>query len=247
MVSIIMPCYNAAAFIGLAIESVVAQTYTDWELIIVDDSSSDESVSLVRRYMQSEPRIRLYITDSPSGSPTLPRNIGIRQARGRYIAFLDSDDLWLPGKLEKQLPCFSDPRVALVFSYYEKMDEAGNRARRVIKSPGEVTYKRLLLGNVIGCLTAIYDTRKVGKAYFEPVGHEDYALWLSLLRDGLIAKNTCTVEALYRVRERSVSSNKLKVMRWDWFIYYRIENLGWLPSLYYFANYAWRGLIKALK
>lgn len=247
MVSVIMPCYNSAAFIGLAIESVIAQTYQDWELIIIDDGSTDESVTLIRKYMQSEPRIQLYATGSPSGSPASPRNMGIRQASGRYIAFLDSDDAWLPGKLEQQLAYFDDPQVAIVFSFYEKISEAGERAGRVIKSPSEVKYKTLLLGNVIGCLTAIYDTAKVGKKYFEAVGHEDYVLWLSILRGGFIAKNTCTLEALYRVRERSVSSDKLKVMWWDWFIYYRIEKLGLLPSLYYFANYAWRGFAKALK
>lgn len=247
MVSVIMPCYNSVTFLGLAIESVIAQTYRDWELIIVDDGSTDESVTRIRQYMQSEPRIRFYRTDRPSGSPTLPRNLGIGQALGRFIAFLDSDDVWLPDKLETQLAYFADPQVAIVFSFYEKINEEGRRAGRIVRSPVEVRYKTLLLGNVIGCLTAVYDTAKVGKVYFEPFGHEDYILWLSLLRKGFIAKNTCTVEALYRVRTRSVSSNKLKVMRWDWLIYYRIEKLGLLLSLYYFANYAWRGFIKALK
>ena len=244
-VSIITPCYNASVYISQAILSVLSQTYPNWELIIVDDCSTDNSVDIIQNYARKDDRIKYFRTDKSSGSPTLPRNIGIEHAKGRYIAFLDSDDAWLPDKLEKQVKLFDDERVAIVFSDYEKMSEEGERNHRVVKAPHEVDYKHLLRGNVIGCLTAIYDTAKVGKMFFMQHTHEDYILWLSILKKGFVAVNTGTVEALYRVRRNSVSSNKLKVLSWQWDIYRNIEKTSLLKAMYYFAHYAYKAYRKA--
>lgn len=247
MVSIIIACYNSKDFISHAIDSILQQTFSDWEIIVVDDCSTDESALIVKRYCRRNERIRYFKTDFPSGSPTLPRNIGIANARGRYIAFLDSDDMWLPDKLKEQLQLFDDDKTAIVYSNYEKMTEAGERENRIIKAPSVVNYKQLLLGNVIGCLTAIYDTNKVGKIYFSENSHEDYIMWLSILKNGFIARNSNTVTALYRVRNHSVSSNKLKALSWQWNIYVNIERTGYFKAVYYFIHYAYRAFVKMLK
>lgn len=247
MISIITPSYNSLTFISQAIESVLAQTYSDWEMLIIDDCSTDDSASIIRQYCEEDKRIKYFKTTYSSGSPTLPRNIGIENAMGRYIAFLDSDDVWLPNKLEEQLKLFDESETAIVYSNYEKITELGEREQRIIKAPAEVSYKQLLLGNVIGCLTAIYDTDKTGKVYFSEHAHEDYIMWLSILKRGYIAKNTNTVTALYRVRNQSVSSNKLKALFWQWSIYVNVEKTGYLKAVYYFANYAYRAFLKILK
>ena len=141
LVSIITPCYNAAPFISQAIESVLAQSFGDWEMIIVDDCSSDDSLSIIQKYARIDSRIRYLRTDKPSGSPTLPRNMGIKEAKGRYIAFLDSDDIWLPNKLSDQLKVFEKSEVAIVFSNYEKVSLGGERCGREVMAPCEVDYR----------------------------------------------------------------------------------------------------------
>lgn len=247
MISIVTPCYNSGDSIRETIESVLAQTYTDWEMLIIDDCSKDGSSDIIQQYAAADPRIKYICTDSPSGSPTLPRNIGIEHARGEYIAFLDSDDLWMPTKLEHQLPLLNEDNVAIVYANYEKMDEQGNRSGRYIIAPPSVTYRQLLKGNVMGCLTVMYDVSKVGQVRFKKIGHEDYALWLSVLKRGYIARNSNTVEAIYRVNRKSVSSNKLTVLGWQWNIYVKEEHTGLLRAAWYFINYACRAFAKRMK
>ena len=233
-----MPVYNAGAYLKQSIQSVISQTYQDWELLVVDDCSSDNSALLIQQFVELDKRVKYFKTDKPSGSPTLPRNIGIEKAQGRYIAFLDSDDIWLPHKLEEQLPLFKNDDTVIVYSNYEKITEEGGRNQRLVIAPAQTNYKRLLHGNVIGCLTAVYDTKKVGKVYFENINHEDYILWLEILKKGFVGRNTETVEALYRVRSQSVSSNKWKALSWQWNIYVNIEKVGYIKAVYYFLCYA---------
>ena len=247
-VSIITPCYNSEKFLTQTIESVLSQTYQDWEMLIVDDCSTDSSAQIIEKYSKTDSRIKYLKTETRSGSPTQPRNIGIANAKGRYIAFLDSDDLWLPNKLKEQMKVFmSCNDASIVFSYYEKISEDGNRSNRIVKSPPSVTYSDLLYGNVIGCLTGVYDTHKVGKVYMKDCGHEDYIMWLEVLRKGGLAVNTNSVQALYRVRGNSVSSNKLKALNWQWNIYTKVEGISVLKSVWYFLNYACRAFVKSLK
>lgn len=246
IISIIIPCFNSQSFISQSVQSVIQQTYDDWELLIIDDCSTDSSDLVINKFLNNK-SIKYFKTNKPSGSPILPRNIGIENAQGRYIAFLDSDDVWLPNKLERQMKMFEKYEdMAICFSNYEKMTEQGERNNRIIKAPSMSTYKQLLLSNVIGCLTAVYDTEKVGKVFFQNHSHEDYILWLDILKRGYVARNTNTVEALYRVRENSVSSNKLKTLSWQWDIYRNVEKIGLLRSSYYFFNYAYRAFKKAL-
>ena len=247
LVSIITPCYNAGLSISKTIESVLSQTYSNWEMIIVDDCSKDNSAKIVNRYVQIDSRIRFLKTEKPSGSPAYPRNIGIGAARGRYIAFLDSDDMWLPNKLKEQLDIIKQEDVAIVFSNYEKIDSEGKRNQRIITAPTIVDYSMLLKGNCIGCLTAMYDTEKVEKLFFKKIGHEDYLMWLSILKKGFKAKNTNTVAALYRVGNQSVSSNKLKILSWQWNILRNEEKLGLIKASYFYLHYAVKAFLKAIK
>lgn len=245
-VSVITPVYNAHLFLKESIQSVINQSYNNWELLIIDDCSTDNSISIIQKFLQIDSRIKYFKTNTPSGSPILPRNIGIENAKGRYIAFLDSDDAWLPNKLETQLKMFEQYEdMVICFSNYEKMTEKGERNNRIVQAPIIASYKQMLLGNVIGCLTAVYDTKKVGKVFFQNHSHEDYILWLEILKKGYTARNTNTVEALYRVRENSVSSNKLKTLSWQWDIYRNVENIGLFRSCYYFMNYAYRAYKKS--
>lgn len=245
MVSVIMPMYNSARFIKEAIGSVVAQTYQNWELLIVDDGSTDGSIEIVERYAGNDSRIRLLINNDHTGLPSAPRNYGIRNAKGQFIAFLDSDDLWLPYKLERQLSFFNSDNVAIVFSNYEKIDEEGNRENRVVVSPMRVTYHDMLYSNYIGNLTGIYNRKVTGTQYLPDIHHEDYALWLHILRKGFKAVNTGTIEGLYRIRNKSISSSKWHLLPWQWNIYRRQEHIPVFHAIYYYICYAYNGWRKS--
>lgn len=241
-----MPMHNSERYLREAVESVLAQTYKRWELLIIDDASTDHSVEIANKYVQADSRVHLLHNPDPIHMPSAPRNVGVHAARGRYIAFLDSDDVWFPQKLEQQLPLFNDNRTAIVYSNYEKIDEKSTRANRIVTAPSRATYNTLLSGNIIGNLTGIYDTHKVGKANIKNIHHEDYGMWLSILKQGYIARSTETTLAAYRENSRSVSSNKLRVTTWQWNIYRNVEHLSLLRSAYYFMFYAIKATYKSL-
>lgn len=247
LVSIITPCYNAEKFISETIESVMSQTYTEWEMIIVDDCSTDNSANIVKQYQSNDNRIKYFCTEKPSGSPTLPRNIGIQNAKGRYIAFLDADDIFMPTKLENQVKIFTKENVGIVFSNYEKISYDGTRNNRVIIAPKVITYNKLLQSGYIGCCTLMYDKEKTGLIQFQKTGQEDYVFELSILKKGLIAVNTNTVESLYRIVPSSRSAQKLTMAKRQWDVLRKIEQLSLLKSLYYFSCYAILGAIKYIK
>lgn len=247
LVSVIMPLHNAERYIEEAVRSVMAQTYSNWELLIVDDNSTDRSLEIVNALAKEDSRIRVFENPTPTGFPATPRNLAVSMAKGRYIAFLDSDDVWLPDKIEHQIPFFNEsPKIGVVFSDYEKVDEDTNREDRVVKARKITSYGKLLLGNVIGNVTAMYDVERVGKVYFSKVRHEDYAMWLSILKRGFVARNTRKVVALYRVSDNSVSSRKMALLSWQWRIYRDVEKLNLIKSVYYYINYAIRGFMKSL-
>ena len=246
-VSIIMPCHNGASTLPQAVESVLAQSYADWELLIIDDASTDKSASVAARYCGQDSRIKLLHTTASTGKPATARNVGIEAAQGRFIAFLDCDDIWLPQKLEHQIPLFEKPDCAAVFSFYKKMDAEGNVRPAVVTSPASVDFAQLLDGNCIGNLTGIYDTDKVGKVYQKEIHHEDYLMWLKVLQKGFVARNTGTVEAYYRESGTSVSGSKLKALAWTWAIYRQELGLSLGASLVHFFRYAVRGILKKIK
>lgn len=247
LVSIITPCYNSEKFLKQTIESVLAQTYNNWELLLIDDCSSDNTISIIKHYANIDNRINYFKTETPSGSPTLPRNIGIKNCKGQIILFLDSDDIILPNKLEDQVPLFNDPQTAIVFSNYEKITEDGKRNHRIITCPTVVNYSKHLKGCSILFSNAMFDISKTGKIYFEHIGAEDYVYSLTILKMGYIARNTNKSNSLIRKRLNSVSSNKIKSAIWNWNIYYKHEKLGLFRSIYYFSFYTIKGLIKYLK
>ena len=242
-----MPCHNGEKYLRQAVDSVLAQTYADWELLIIDDASTDGSVVIAEEYRARDGRIKLLHTKSSTGKPATPRNVGIEAAAGRFIAFLDCDDQWAPAKLEHQLPLFQQENCAAVFSFYKKMDGAGAVRPTVVTSPVSVNIDQLLDGNCIGNLTGVYDTAKVGKVYQKEIHHEDYLMWLQVLQKGFIARNTGTVEAYYRESGSSVSGSKVKALGWTWAIYRKELGLSLMTSVGHFIKYAIKGLGKRLK
>ena len=242
-----MPCHNGSAFLRQAVDSVLSQTYEDWELLIIDDASTDGSAAVAKEYCAKDSRIKLLHTERSTGMPATTRNVGIEAAAGRFIAFLDCDDQWLPGKLEHQLPLFKQENCAAVFSFYKKMNASGNIRSAVVTSLASVDFDQLLDGNCIGNLTGIYDTAKVGKVFQKEIHHEDYLMWLQVLKKGFIARNTGTVEAYYRESCSSVSGSKLKALGWTWDIYRKELGLPLGASALHFIRYGVKGLLKKIK
>ena len=244
MCSVITASFNSSRFIADAVRSVISQSYDKWELIIVDDGSTDISSEIARRFSRDDQRIKVIELGQNMGA-AFARNVGIRSAQGRFISFLDCDDIWTADKLAKQLPLFEKNQVALVYGSYEKMDADGNRHHRVVKVPGLITYGDLLKTCRIGCLTAVYDTKKTGKVEMPPLRMgQDYGLWLSILKRGYVAVGVEDVVAYYRVGKKSLSSNKLHKARYQWEIYRKVEHLGFARSIYCFVNYVFHGLWK---
>lgn len=243
-VSIVTPCYNCSKYIQATIDSVVAQTSSNWEMIIVDDCSSDSSFEIAKENSRKDPRIRALGLDTWSG-PTIARNIAIEKAKGRYIAFLDSDDLWLPEKLEKQIEVMKNKDAVFSYTGYEKIDENGYRKGRRVSVPESGNYNDLLTGCFIGCLTAVYDAKQIGKVYFPQIKRgQDYGLWLKILRSGYIAFGLNEVLALYRERRESLSSSKLKKAYYQWRIYRDLEELSLIKCAACFSAYSIKGVQK---
>lgn len=244
LVSVITPVFNCARFIGETIESVRAQTHADWELICVDDGSSDGSSEIVQFYVEQDSRIRLIRLDANAGA-AVARNTALESASGRYIAFLDGDDVWLPTKLKIQLDYMQKNNATFCFSAYARVNEL-NDVICTVGVPLQVTYHELLKTSVIGCLTAIYDTRFFGKVPMPLTRkRQDFALWLQLLKRTDCARGIPEVMALYRVRRGSMSANKFDAARYTWNIYRNVEGFGFWRSFYYFANYGVRGLLRS--
>ncbi|SQI37182.1 Hyaluronan synthase [Leminorella richardii] len=214
LVSIIMPAFNAEKYIEEAISSVLTQTYNNIELIIINDFSSDNTSLILKRYEDLEQVIIINLDENIGVSKA--RNIGINNAKGRYISFLDSDDVWLPTKLQLQIECMKDSNVGCSHSSYFRMSEDGKILTKVL-AKRLLTYDIMLRGNQLGNLTGVYDTLFVGKILQKCIGHEDYKMWLDVLKStnsiGII-----TPLAKYRVCEKSVSSNKFKSIAWHYTI-----------------------------
>lgn len=238
LVSIITPLYNGEQFILDTIESVLVQSNQEWEMIIVNDHSTDHSLAIAEECAKNEPRIKV-ITLPVNSGPAVARNRAIKEAKGRYIAFLDSDDLWHPKKLERQIKFMQENDHAFSFTYYEQMNEQGDSSGKIIAPPDKVNYEDMLKAGHIGCLTAIYDTRKLGKAYMPLIKkRQDYGLWLELLKEEQYAYCLPEVLAFYRVRKSSLSSNKLKLLKYNWKLLREIEHLSVIKSLYYLFRFS---------
>ncbi len=242
-VSIIMPSYNAARFILASIASVVAQTFTDWELLIVDDASRDDTVEQIRAHYQHESRVRLTVLAQNQGA-AVARNTAIEAARGRYIAFLDCDDHWLPEKLEVQLRFMEQTGSSFTFTAYEKVLETGEQVA-VVGVPQRTTYHSMLKTSVVGCSTAMYDSHYFGKVLMPLVRmRQDFGLWLALLKKTPHGRGIQQVLVRYNVRADSISSNKRNAALYTWRVYRQVERLPLPAALWFFANYAFRGFVR---
>ena len=247
LVSIIMPCYNNASVLAQAIESVINQSYTNWELLVINDCSKDNSCEVIQYYVAQDNRVRYFETDTPSGSPSLPRNIGIANSTGSYIAFLDSDDMWLPDKLEEQLLFMERHRYAFVYSNYEKITWNGERHNRIVKVKPSSSYGDILRSCSIPCLTVLLKKEIVASTRFRKTPKEDYVFWLEILKKGTIAFNTNKVQALYRESLKSRSGNKFKMIKEQWYVIRNIERVPLIQAGLFIGVYAIKGLAKYLR
>lgn len=246
LVSVVMPVYNGAQFLDESIASVRSQTHKDWELLVVDDCSVDESERIARRHAQEDLRIKVLRTPVNGGS-SAARNAGLAQRSGRYVAFLDADDVWAPLKLERQLAFMRRNGAAFSFTAYRKLGAGGPGG--VVGARRTVSWRDMLKSNRIGCSTVMLESRVDGGIAF-PTGlgrQEDYALWLSLLRGGALAYGLDEPLVLYRVHESSKSARKLPSIIAQWRVYRDFESLSPLRATWYLGHYAVRGVLKALR
>jgi len=249
MISIVTPVYNAAAFIRQTMEMVQAQTFTDWELILVDDGSKDDSCKVIENYLMEKPdeRIRLIKKGKNEGA-ALTRNRGIRESKGRYIAFLDADDVWLNHKLQRQMEFMEEVDAGFVFSAYEFGDDEAVGTGRIVHVPDNLTYKKALSRTVIFTTTVLLDTKKIKKEliYMPNVPSEDSATWWQILRQGHVARGLDEVLAIYRRPGKSLSSNKLKAIQRIWYLYRKVEKLSLLTSCVAFVGWAYRATVRRI-
>ncbi|CAH7079956.1 putative N-acetylgalactosaminyl-diphosphoundecaprenol glucuronosyltransferase [Vibrio chagasii] len=244
LVSIITPCFNPNLELIETIESVQKQTHSNYEHIIIDDCSTSSIHNDLLKIIEADPKIKL-IKRAWNAGPAVTRNRGIAEAKGNFIAFLDADDIWHPNKLELQLQFMQDNDVALSYTSYEVFDAKG----KVIgcrTPPLSLTYKDILKSNQVGCLTAMYSVDALGKVFMPNIAkRQDMGLWLKILKMGVVARRAENKPlARYRVGGKSVSSNKLGVLKYQWRIYREVERLSLRASIKYFGHYAFKGMTR---
>lgn len=247
LVSIITPLYNSEKYVAETIDSVLAQTYQNWEMIVIDDCSTDKGPEIVDEYCRIDSRIKLLKNSSNSGG-AITRNNGIEFASGRFIAFLDSDDLWKPNKLEVQISFMINNIIEFSYCDYDVIDSRSIETGEKRIAPKILNYNTALPVNRIGCLTAIYDAVIIGKVYFPIIRkRQDYALWLKILKMGIEGKSVGQNLAKYRVHDNSISANKVDLIKYNWYLYKKIENLGFIRSTVYLCYVLGVGIIKKAK
>lgn len=241
LVSIIMPTYNCAKFIGETIKSVIAQTYSNFELIIVDDCSKDNTKDVVNSF--DDERIKYHRLEKNSGA-AVARTTAMNMAKGKYMAFLDSDDLWMENKLERQLKFMKDNNYNITCTAYEQVNEDGESLNKVIKTKKKADYNRILLDCPVGNSTVMYNVEALGKFEVPNIRkRNDDALWLQMLKKEKYIYGMDEVLAKYRIRSNSISSNKISLIKYHWQLYRDIEHLSVVRSVFHIC---WWGVIKVL-
>lgn len=231
LVSIITPTYNCAKFIGATIESVLNQTYQNFEMIIVDDASKDNTEEVVKSF--KDKRIK-YIRLSKNSGPAVARNRAMEEAKGKYMAFLDSDDLWKREKLEKQINFIKKNKYKIICSDYEQIDEEGNKLNKIIPCKKKINYNGILLSCPVGNSTVFYDVSKLGKFKVPNIRkRNDDALWLQILKKEKYMYGQKEILMEYRIRQNSISSNKLSLIKYHWQLYREIEHLSVIRSVFH--------------
>lgn len=241
LISIIMPAYNAGDFIAESIDSVINQDFIDWELIIVNDNSTDNTIEVVTPYLADQ-RIKL-INNSINLGGAVSRNVAIKESKGRYIAFLDSDDLWFKDKLSSHIEFMTKNEVGFTYSNYYQFH--GDESNILITAPRKVNYNQMLKSNFIGCLTVVYDTSMFGKFYFpETKKRHDFALWLNMLKKFDYAYNVGLSLARYRVHSASLSSNKKDAFQSYFHVLHSLQHLSYFKALYYSFIFTFLSILK---
>lgn len=246
LVSIIMPCYNAERYIAQSIESVLAQTYQEWELLITDGPSTDNTAEIVNDYCNKDNRIHLIIPDQHQNIAEA-RYTSIQHSKGKYLAFLDSDDIWVKDKLEKQVAFMIDNDYAFTYGNYQIIDPKGVSVGKTICNEGIVDYDKYLKNTLIGCGSVMIDSDKVGDIAM-PLDdvNDDMGLWCSIMRNGVKAYPIDEVLYYYRVRNDGASSHRFKMMKSVWRVYRKQEQMGFWKSTACFISYAYHAVKKRL-
>ncbi|MBC2053964.1 glycosyltransferase family 2 protein [Listeria welshimeri] len=245
LVSIIMPCYNSANVIDMSIQSVLSQSYQNFQLIIVDDYSTDHSIEKIKEYL-SDYRIQLVQLPRNMGVAKA-RNVGIKHSLGRFIAFLDSDDVWQPEKLKKQVRMIESNKVPLVYSAYHTFLDDTNEPLKKIQVPEFIDYEGLLRNTIIGCLTVMVDRNKTGEFEMPDIpGGEDTATWLNILKSSGGALGTNESLAYYRVSSASLSGNKWRMAWRTWRMYRQTQELSLFKTYICFSFYVKNAVIKRI-
>jgi len=236
-VSIITPVYNSEKFIKQCIDSVLAQKYSDWELILSDDCSTDSSVEIINEYLKRDKRIKLIQSETNNGAG-IARNHAIKEAEGRYIAFLDCDDFWHKDKLSKQLEYLKKNNIELVFGQYFIVEGNSNVPSYKVCSPKSVTYKKMLCNDYVGFLTLLYDTKRIGKLFMPEIRRrQDWAYKLRLLKNLKIGYGLQEPLAFYRIGNSSLSSNKIKLLKYNFKIYKKELGYSYVESFFMMINF----------
>jgi len=243
LVSIVTPTYNSEAFILQTIESVQNQTYKNWEMIIVDDCSIDNTANIVTEKATSDKRIQFYKLENNSGAG-VARNFAIDKASGTYIAFLDSDDLWKHDKLEKQLNFLVTNKLPFTYSFYDCINEEGRKLNKRVETPLILSYGQLFFCNYVGNLTGIYDTEYFGKIPITSIRkRQDWIMWLIVLKKIKTAKVTPESLAYYRIRQESISSSKLDLLKYNFNVYRNHHKFNFIISLICMVGFLFTQLV----
>ena len=245
LVSVITPAYNCAEYIDECIESVLNQTYQNWEMLIVDDKSTDNTQSIVESYAKKDHRIKLFNQEKNAGAATA-RNKALELSQGRFVAFLDSDDTWKPNKLERQLEFMLENKYGFTFTSFEFMSVKPLDKKKIFRVPEKINYNQYLRNTIIGNLTVIMDKELLGDIRVEVGYLEDVLTWMKYLRQGHIAYGLDENLAMYRVVENSVSSNKFKnAKRYFWCLREK-QKLSLIKSIYCQIGYMYNATKKRL-
>ena len=244
LVSIVVPVYNVEKYIKETITAIEQQTYANWELLLINDCSSDRSVEIIKEYEKKDPKIKLINLEKNSGA-AVARNKGIENANGKYIAFLDSDDLWEENKLDKQIEFMEKNKYDFTYTAYDFADEEGNKINKKVNVPEKLTYKQALKNTTIFTSTVVFNIESLGKEliYMPNVRRgQDTATWWKVLKTGVIAYGLNESLSLYRRSNNTLSSNKIKALKRTWNLYRNVEKFSRLKSSYYFCFYVFNAI-----
>jgi teichuronic acid biosynthesis glycosyltransferase TuaG len=243
LVSIITPSFNSDKFISETIQSVQNQTHQNWEMIIVDDCSTDRTASIIEQFVKNDNRIRFFQLKKNSGAG-IARELALTKAKGDYISFLDADDLWKPLKLEKQLQFLKDNKSPFTFSFYDCIDEVGNSLNKRVEAPRNLSYLQLFFCNYVGNLTGIYEVDYFGKiAISSTRKRQDWMVWLTILKKIKKAKPVPESLAFYRIRDNSLSASKFDLLKHNFAVYRTFHGFNYVSSMFIMIGFLFTQLL----